>query len=284
MKQRFWAMAIFISSLVLVHSASAAAYAQADGLMRRSDAEQVERNVVANRTAIPMHTFAAAPAQVHRPALSASAAYTVFVPVAIKTSFILGRVTLRGTPSGGEPIELRTLNGTVLTTTTDANGTFAFANPPLVTRSPSTSYYVRYYNISPTYNGRLAAYLTRNFLFAGGESVDLGSFDIADIALVAPFEGATATLPRTFQWSKRAAALASVDSYVLEIRPSNTTTQMFKSDELGYVESYALITRPFDDGAATQSYRWGVEVVNPGPAGNQPLGLSYYVRKITLAD
>ena len=282
MKMNHTMIALFTCIMLIAPVAHANVSQQQDELVRREDVEQIEQQVIALRAPALENLTTNAPRSFGTPhPLGASGSYSLYLPILFKASFISGRVTLSGAPAGGERIELRTLNGTVLTTNTDGNGNFAFANPPLTSES---SYYVRYYNISPTYNGRLAVYLTRNFSFDGSGSVDLGSFDIADIALATPFEKASVTVPQQFSWSRRAATLAAVDSYVFEMRPDNTTTQLFKSDGLGYVDNYVLTARPFDTGTATQIYSWGAEVVNSGPAGNQPLGLSYYVRKVTISN
>jgi len=218
-----------------------------------------------------------APAGIHP---RANGTFTLFVPVVWRPRLVSGRVTLNGMPAASEPVELRLLDSTVMSTTSDQSGFFAFYNPPL---SQTSSYYVRYYNRSMVYNGRLAAYLTTSFTLDNGRSVDVGSFDIADVMPIAPAHDATVTLPQTFSWARRAPALAGADSYTLEMEPVNTAMHLYRSDALGYADSTVLAARPFEDGANTQTYRWGVEVRNPGPADNLPLGLSYYLRTVTIS-
>jgi hypothetical protein len=64
--------------------------------------------------------------------------------------------------------------------------------------TPGQRYYVRYRNYADT-PGRLWVWGTRDLTsYAAGSAVEIGNFDIADIALVSPPAGATVALPYTF--------------------------------------------------------------------------------------
>jgi hypothetical protein len=100
----------------------------------------------------------------------------------------------------------------------------------------------------------------------------MGEFDIANVALIAPSNGATVTLPYTFQWAPRPGI--SSDSYEF-FMPGGSSH--YGSTPLGYVGSFTLATLPagFVPG---QYYYWGVYVYQPDGG----YGISYEGRQVSF--
>ena len=204
-------------------------------------------------------------------------AYLPFVPHEPCGARICGRVTLNGSPIGGVSLLLRYYDGsawyTRATTTTRPDGYYAFGNIPAL--GPGQEYYVRYQNSDAT--GRLWMWGTRSLTtYAAGSSVDMGVFDIADIALVDPANGASIFLPYTFQWAPRPAT--PMDSYQFGLWDNDSTLEAY-SPLLGYSGSYQLSGLPA--GFTTNYYYlWYVTVYSPdGGYGN-----SYWSRWIKFSN
>jgi hypothetical protein len=123
---------------------------------------------------------------------------------------ISGQVRFKGGPAAGVVLQLRkcisNTCSTALTTTTDANGNYRFAGAP--TLQANELYYVQFSNDPESGNAadpaRLAVWWSRDITtYAAGSSADGGSFDIADVELIAPPDDATVGLPSTFSWTRR---------------------------------------------------------------------------------
>jgi uncharacterized repeat protein (TIGR01451 family) len=205
--------------------------------------------------------------------------YHVYLPVAVKTQpGIQGYVTLNGAPASGVPLDLRLFNGsgwsTAITTTTNSVGYYAFENAASL--QEGQAYYVLYSNKEGT-PGRLWLWGTGDLTsYAAGGSVNMGDFDIADIELVAPADGASLTLPGIFQWTPRPATPA--DTYKLRLYDGNhTATSFFTDPSLGYVDRYTLNSLPAGFNFGTP-YDWEIWVDSPDGGS----GVSREYRQVTI--
>jgi uncharacterized repeat protein (TIGR01451 family) len=208
--------------------------------------------------------------------------YRVYLPLAtqkICSAGICGRVTLNGSPAGGLSLALRYYNGSTWSTratkTTGSDGSYAFTNMPAL--GPGQEYYVRYQNSTRT-AGRLWIWGTKSLTtYAAGSNADMGIFDIADIALVAPDSGAWVSLPYTFQWTPRPATPS--DTYEFDLYDANNDEPYFYSALLGYVSGYSLNCLPAGFAFGTY-YLWDVWVYSPDGG----YGISYWSRWVTFSS
>ncbi|MEP7357475.1 MAG: hypothetical protein ABI847_09580, partial [Anaerolineales bacterium] len=191
---------------------------------------------------------------------------------------IFGRVTHGGAGAGNVLLELRYFNGTVwatrAATTSAADGAYQFSGIPSL--AAGQQYYVRYENVSQT-SGRLFLWSTRSLTaYTTGTSLDLGSFDIADIPLVYPPGGATIGLPDTFQWTRRPATTG--DSYLFELYAPDDFVPRWLSPLMGYTDAYFLSGLP-NSFALHTTYAWDV-VVASADGGT---GVSRMARFVTFS-
>lgn len=113
--------------------------------------------------------------------------------------------------------------------------------------------------------------------YTAGSAVEIGNFDIADIALVAPYDGATVSLPYTFQWTPRPATPS--DSYALAIYDPNDPNRYAYTSPLGYVGSINVTHLPPFVQPGVQ-YRW--EVLAFSPDGG--IGISLHARRVAFTN
>jgi hypothetical protein len=143
------------------------------------------------------------------------------------------------------------------TTTTGSDGRYNFTGVPGL--AAGQIYAVRYLNTPDNPNpgpgylwswvgNRLAAY-TAGTTLAGGD------FDVADIPLVSPADGASVTLPATFCWTPRS---VTSDNYSLMFYYP-ATDEVAATDYLGYVSCVTVTGLPsgWPSGA---TYQWWVRV------------------------
>ncbi|MBL8045536.1 MAG: DUF642 domain-containing protein [Anaerolineales bacterium] len=192
---------------------------------------------------------------------------------------ICGKVKLNGTPVSNVNLELRFFNGsawqTLTTTFTNGNGDFAFTGIPSL--GPGQAYYVRYRNTNGT-SGRLWLWATHTLTsYAAGSNVEIGNFDIADIALVSPANGATISLPYPFLWTPRPATPS--DSYEFNLYDPNDLDPYAYTDPLGYVNTFPLTGLP-PGFAPGQQYVWGIWAYSPDGG----TGVSYGTRWVTFSN
>ncbi len=211
-----------------------------------------------------------------------SSARSVFLPLVARTepAAISGRVTVGGTPAGNVQLELRFYDGaawsTLRTTTTAADGTFSFTGVPSL--GSGQAYYVRYLNPGTADSqGRLAVWSTRVITAYTGGTVNLGTFDIADITLASPPHGATVTLPQVFQWNVRPAT--TNDNYGVLFFDPNTNKVLALEPTVGYQNSYTLNALPSSLSFGTP-YGWTVYV--EWPDGSQ--GAAYWAYEVTFSS
>jgi hypothetical protein len=193
---------------------------------------------------------------------------------------IYGRVLFNGTPIAGVSLDLRLFNGaawsTWTTTTTSASGTYGFGGIPALTNTQE--YYVRFQNTVSGNTNYLwnwsAPYLTT---YTTNTRVTLADFDVTNIALIAPAPYVTLTLPSTFQWARRSAAVT--DSYTFELFDLPRRALSWATvPARGYADSYTLTARPSGFSTGMQ-YGWNVIVTSPDGG----FGQSYYYYPVSFA-
>lgn len=167
----------------------------------------------------------------------------LYIPAAsraIAIPGIYGRVTQNGVAASGVPLDLRFYDGsawsTARSTTTNSDGMYVFLDVPTI--FPGQYYYVLYQN--PGDNpSRLWTWHTRAIgPYTSGDTVSIGSFDLATVALVSPPHGATGPIPVTFTWTPRPSS--PTDSYEIDFYDSINYDLIWWSDPLGYVNHYPL--------------------------------------------
>lgn len=115
---------------------------------------------------------------------------------------ITGTATVNGQGVAGITVELRQrTNGggdkTLGSTTTDATGTYNFANQP---SAPNDAfYYLRFTGGTNT----LAAWFTFPIIYINGSEVTVPSVELADVQLAAPGQDVTLPLPGKLEWKAR---------------------------------------------------------------------------------
>jgi hypothetical protein len=212
----------------------------------------------------------------------------VYLPIVLRpgASLITARVTDNGAPAAGVAVELRYFDNLDWSSagfaTTDGNGYFRFENPAAL--GPGEKYYVRYLNPSNSDDNRLAAWFTRELTsYAAGSEVNIGDFDLANVALTAPDHQSTVGLPRTFEWDVRPAS--PQDSYELYLFDDEDGVPSFVSGPLGYEGSYTLNSLPpgFNAGAI---YAWTVTIYASESATGptDAYGLAFWYNYVTFSN
>lgn len=199
---------------------------------------------------------------------------------------IHGRVTLRGQPVEGVYLVLRLWTFSSETTLglpvrTDASGNYLFPN--VGSLDSGDVYYVLYENNA---NGnalatdRLAWWASMDiFEYTAGERLWGGDFDIANIVLTGPADGATVNTPYTFTWQVRPHSLG--DEYEFNLFDSADYVPWYYT-VVGYVGSYGLTSLPagFVRG---KSYGWSVWSYNGDGVGESLYGYVVTFQPAVLA-
>jgi uncharacterized protein YkwD len=190
---------------------------------------------------------------------------------------IQGRVTYRGAPATDIILVLVHVVGDTATelqmAQTWEGGRYAFASAPSL--GAGETYYVKFPNdeddpmyVSAWYGPDITTYRQ-------GDDVHGGDFDIADVALLAPENGATVGLPAEFQWEPRAFGSYSYDWLMYD----EATAERWASRDLGDVGTFTLSSLP--EGAAYgREYRWYVRIHQ----SQDSFGYTRYWRRFTFAD
>jgi hypothetical protein len=195
---------------------------------------------------------------------------------------LFGQVTENGSKASGVPLTLCRLNSPADTnctsmgsTTTIADGTYAFYNPPAL--GTGQKYFAYFKNTTNT-KGRLWYWQTRSLVtYTLGSQVQLGNFDIGDIKLISPTLPVTVTLPVTFSWKVRDAS--PLDSYEFDLyEPLNGSPYFYTKPPLGHVGSYRLNSLPAGF-LANKRYAWEVWAYAPDNA----FGISLEARPVAFA-
>lgn len=192
---------------------------------------------------------------------------------------ILGKVTQNGSPAPNIFLELRFFNGTSwstwVTTNTGSDGSFALVNAP--TLLPGQRLYVLYRNTSQI-PGRLWLWATRELTaYTAGTTTNIGNFDIADIALVAPPDFSDISLPYLFRWAVRGATVS--DSYALELYDIAGGSAYAATAPLGYVNSVVVTGLPAGFNTGTP-YGWDVLAFSPDGG----VGVAYETRVVLFSN
>lgn len=106
----------------------------------------------------------------------------------------------------------------------------------------------------------------------------IGNFDLANITLVSPANGATVSVPRTFQWTPRPATAS--DTYEFDMYdPTDGNPYFYTAPPLGYVSSYTLngLSPGFNVG---DLYAWEIWVYSPDGG----FGISYETRAVHFSN
>jgi len=190
---------------------------------------------------------------------------------------IFGYVTSHSCGAGGISLELRFFNGsewsTLATTVSAEDGFFSFPNAPSLAQGQK--YYVRFVNDSDSkYVGAWGTYTLDSY--QSGSNVFIGDFDISDVGLLSPDNGASLRLPITFSWGKR---LYKTDSYEYNLFDYFNPALSLRSNPLGYVDSFTLQRRPPGFNLDTY-YLWYVGVYDPDGG----YGFSFYARWIKFSS
>ncbi len=178
---------------------------------------------------------------------------------------INGLVLQNGSPASGVVLELRFFDGsswsTRFSTTSEPNGAYQYPNMPGLTSGQK--YSVRYQNDEHV-SGRLWTWRTAEITtYSYGSNYQLNDFDIADIPLLLPEDGAALALPAVFQWTPRPAT--PTDSYELDLYDPNGDA-WYRTALLGFVGNYNLSDLPVPLDVNTP-YLWFVAVHNDGGTG-----------------
>jgi hypothetical protein len=186
-----------------------------------------------------------------------------------------GIVNDKKSPASGVPLALRRYNGS--TTTTEQSTTSGAAGAYLFNEAGSLgageSYYVRY-GPNDSDSDRLYIWFGPDIEnYSSGTSVPGGDFDIGDVALQAPADGATVSLPVTFQWQQRG---VPGDGYELIIYDPNSDDG-WTTHNLGNVGS--LTTSKPSGASFGKSYYWYI-IVN---GFLDSYGVSYFEREIVFS-
>jgi hypothetical protein len=204
--------------------------------------------------------------------------FTTFLPLVTKDYApisIYGYAKVTGIGQAGVDLSLDIYNGsewsTVDTTTTGAGGLFNFT--PVKILNPGELYQVTYEN--PGDPRRLWSWYTRELSSTPpGSKINIGEFDLANIPLLSPADGAQVSLPHTFRWTPRPATIS--DSYEWDLY--NDYVWWWTDPLLGYVGQYTLNSLP--SGFSPGDYYWEVWVYAPDGG----YGISYDLYAVTITN
>jgi len=181
---------------------------------------------------------------------------------------IYGRLTYQGQAAPNIALSLLQFDEwtTIASTVTDSSGAYSFTNVPIL--PAGKTYTVHFWNGSHDeryllrWDGRDITSYTM------GDTVFGGNFDIANIPLVSPAEGATVSIPVTFDWDARG---ISGDEHIWLMKDPDAPYVLASSGFLGTSTEYTLESPPpgLDYGI---DYIWYIEVLN----GDNGFGLSLY--------
>jgi uncharacterized repeat protein (TIGR01451 family) len=180
-------------------------------------------------------------------------------PTPVNTLY--GYLSFNGQPAVGKTMHIRFAASHYsylsATTTVDSNGNYSFSNLPSL--EPGQRYNGLFPGImGPDGDGYLSGWWTHGItLYTSGQSVNLGSGDIADIVLLHPDSGSD-TLPVTFQWTPRPATPSDSYSLILD----NYLGDWWESPRLGYTGVYTMSSLPPGFSLGQGAY-WYVRVVAP---------------------
>jgi hypothetical protein len=191
---------------------------------------------------------------------------------------IHGRVTINGSPAAGHSVEAFSCTTDACTvagvTQTTATGHYLFAN--LGSAAAGSWYYTRWRNTTADTKLLSVWYGPSIFDYQAGTNADGGSFDVANVELIAPPIDASVTLPQEFNWSTRGIA---TDSYRLVIFNPTTGQILGRTVLLGNVDHANVASLPsgITPGVA---YGWYPAVYDS--TATDSYGVPYYYRLVTF--
>lgn len=157
---------------------------------------------------------------------------------------MMGVVTVKGGAASGVSVELRqrTNSGadtSLAATTTDASGTYTFANTP---SAPSDAfYYIRFSGGA----GMLATWYTFPIIYVSGSDFTVPAVELGDVQLVEPTAGQPLSLPGGLRWNGR----TSGETYRLFIYAEGKTDKpVLDSGSLGTGTRYDISEGGLPDG------------------------------------
>jgi hypothetical protein len=187
---------------------------------------------------------------------------------------INGRVTYKGAAAPGIELQLRFYDGsettTAATTITDTEGRYRFTGAASL--GSGQEYWVRF--LSPDNPAYVSRWQTASITaYTSGSTMPGGDFDIANVLLLSPPNGAAQALPVTITWQQRG---IPGDTYGLVFFDLATADYWYTAD-LGNVGSFTA-TSLWPEAVFGKQYGWVVWVFN----GPDSFGESYYYRTITF--
>jgi hypothetical protein len=194
---------------------------------------------------------------------------------------LYGQVTQNGVKAPGVLLTLCRLNSPTDTkctkmgsTTTVADGTYAFTNMPSLQTGQE---YLAYFQNTSVTSGRLWYWQTRSLVtYTLGSQVQLGNFDIGDIKLISPSSPVTVTLPVAFTWQVRSASPS--DSYEFDLyEPNSFSPYYYTQPLLGHIGNYQLKSLPNGFSANTR-YVWEIWAYAP----DKSFGISLESRPVAF--
>lgn len=194
---------------------------------------------------------------------------------------INGQVTFYGAASPGIKLELRYYNGSGWSTLangyTNQAGVYNFTGLPSL--QADQKYYLRYVNTATSPNpgaGYLYSWYTAPLTsYSAGTSAAGGNFDVGDIPLVSPDDGASLNLPATFCWTPR--NIPGDTYWVVFYNPVLQKTA--STDYLGAVSCVNITSLPSTWSSGT-ALSWYVGVAQESNKDNY--GYCYGERQVTL--
>ena len=190
------------------------------------------------------------------------AIYNAFSDTTTTTLSITGVVRNAGVKIGAIQLELVHLvagdESTVMTTTTQTDGTYQFLNAPGLTSGES--YRVRFENgVNGDYTGYLQKFDAPEIVGPKEGVISGGNFDIAFVPLDTPHPFVITQLPATFRWSGR--VYSTDDDYGLVFSDLSGTV-ISETAHLGYSASFSLNTLP-PGMQLEKAYWWAIQVYRP---------------------
>jgi len=192
------------------------------------------------------------------------------------TDGIFGKVTDDKKTAGNVQLDLRRYNGgpqtTESETTTDGQGGYLFTDAP--TLPAGYSYYVRF-GPNETQPAHLFVWFGPDIdSYTAGATTPGGDFDISNVPLLKPVDGATVAVPFEFCWERRG---IPGDDYVVELFDYESDQSWVTANQ-GNKECTTINNLPGNIQYG-KTYGWQLLVYK----GDDSYGISYGVHDITFS-
>lgn len=157
---------------------------------------------------------------------------------------------------------------------------YSFLDAPLL--EPGYFYFIAYFNLNST-AGLLDSWITSDAVNPpSGNRIVMPTFDIADVTLRAPEDGATKSLPEDFRWNARGTATDNYGLLLIEVDGEGNVVRDAGVDNLLHPTNSVTIGS-IEDEAGFQTnveYSWRILVRD----GNGGVGIPTEQRRITFAE